>query len=143
MLHEEEEQAVDLGLLNSRDTALLTSRRGPTSKSFQHETGMMNIQIITPHKQSRALTPRWTWKTLQAVLPTKMEGGNWPEKLKLLMLLTYSHLGSHAVVNRPFRWGACLSSAIELTFCLWACWCCPWSWRQDHRRQPALRQASQ
>lgn len=32
-------------------------------------------------------------------LAYKMEGGDWPEKLKLLMLLTYSHLGSHAVVN--------------------------------------------
>lgn len=28
-----------------------------------------------------------------------MEGGDWTENLKLLMLLTYSHLGSHKVVN--------------------------------------------
>lgn len=46
-VHEEAEQAIGLCLLSSRETTLLTSCQGPTFKSFQHDMGVRDIQIIT------------------------------------------------------------------------------------------------
>lgn len=76
VLHEEVEQAVDLGLLNISETTLLTSCQGPTSKSFQHEMKMRDIQIITPSKQSKVITTRWAWKTRQVGGP-HLQNGRW------------------------------------------------------------------